>query len=143
MPRFYFAYGSNMDPEQFKGRCPASRLIGTAILADHRFIITSRGYASIEPCPGSVVHGVLAELTEADEASLDYHEGVQSSIYRKESLAVRTHDGLLVEAMVYVDNTTNHGQPRPGYLEQVLAGARHHGLPAEAITELERWAGRS
>lgn len=88
MPRLYFAYGSNMDPEQFGSRCPNSRTLGTATLASYRFIITARGYASIEPHDGSLVQGVLAELTEEDEAALDYFEGVSHGIYRKESLVV-------------------------------------------------------
>lgn len=47
MPRLYFAYGSNMDPEQFGSRCPNSRTLGTATLASYRFINTARGYASL------------------------------------------------------------------------------------------------
>ena len=77
MPRLYFAYGSNLEPKQFGSRCPQSRVLGPATLAHHRFFITARGYASIEPSTGSRVHGVLAELTEADEASLDSFEGVR------------------------------------------------------------------
>jgi len=138
MPRFYFAYGSNMDPEQFKGRCPASRLIGTAILADHRFIITARGYASIEARVGDFVHGVLFELTEDDEATLDYFEGVRNCIYRKESMMVRIEDREL-RALVYVDNETAHGRPKPGYLERILRGARHRGFPPHAVQEIEGW----
>lgn len=138
MPRDYFAYGSNMDPEQFGSRCPQSRVLGPATLAHHRFFITARGYASIEPGTGSRVHGVLAELTEADEAALDYFEGVRHCIYRKESMVVGWGGGEL-SALVYVDNETAHGRPKPGYLERVLRGARHHGLPPDAVQEIEAW----
>ncbi len=138
MPRLYFAYGSNMDPEQFRGRCPNSRVMSTAALAAHRFIITARGYASIEPHVGSLVQGVLFELTEADEAALDYFEGVRHFIYRKESMMVGWAGGE-VTALVYVDNETAHGRPKPGYLERVLRGARHHGLPPHAVQEIQGW----
>ena len=138
MPRHYFAYGSNMDPEQFGSRCPESRVLGPATLAHHRFFITARGYASIEPSVGSRVHGVLAELTEPDEASLDYFEGVRHFIYRKESMAV-VWDGGELSALVYVDNESAQGRPKPGYLERVLRGARHHGLSPDAVQEIEAW----
>ena len=138
MPRHYFAYGSNMDPEQFGSRCPQSRVLGPATLADHRFIITARGYASIQPRIGSLVQGILAELTEVDEAALDYFEGVRHFIYRKESTVVGW-DGREVTALVYVDNETAHGRPKPGYLERVLRGARYHCLTAEAVQEIEAW----
>lgn len=132
------SYGSNMDPEQFGRRCPQSRVLGPATLAHHRFFITDRGYASIETRIGSLVQGILAELTEADEASLDYFEGVRHFIYRKESIVVGW-DGWELPALVYVDNETAHGRPKPGYLERVLMGARHHGLPPEAVEEIEAW----
>jgi len=138
MIRPYFAYGSNMDPEQFRSRCPQSRVLGPATLADHRFIITTRGYASIEPHVGSLVHGVLTALTEADEAALDSFEGVRHCIYRKDSMVVGLDGGELT-ALVYVDNETAHGRPKPGYLERVLRGARHHGFPPHAVQEIEAW----
>jgi hypothetical protein len=127
-----------MDPEQFGSRCPQSRIVGPATLADHRFIITTRGYASIEPTVGNLVHGVLAELTEADEAVLDYFEGVRHCIYRKESMVV-AWDDRQVTALVYVDNETAHGRPKPGYLERILRGARHHGFPQHAVQGIEGW----
>ncbi len=138
MPRHYFAYGSNMEPEQFGSRCPQSRVLGPATLAHHRFFITARGYASIEPRIGSLVQGILAELTEVDEAALDYFEGVRHFSYRKESMMVGWGGGEL-PALVYVDNETELGKPKPGYLERVLRGARHHGLPPEAVQEIEAW----
>lgn len=128
-----------MDPGQFRSRCPNSRTLGLATLAGHRFIITARGYASIEPHGGSLVHGVLAELTEGDEAALDHFEGVGHDIYRKASLAL-AWESREVAALVYIDNETNHGNPRPGYLERVIRGARSHGLPAAVITSIEAWS---
>ena len=36
----YFAYGSNLDAEQMKARCPTARPLRTARLADHRLGFT-------------------------------------------------------------------------------------------------------
>jgi gamma-glutamylaminecyclotransferase len=44
-----------------------------------------------------------------------------------------------VDALVYIAEDGGFGSPRLGYLERVLAGARHHGLPVAAIAEIESW----
>jgi hypothetical protein len=43
----HFAYGSNMDRRLMRRRCAGARLVGGAVLRDHRFIITTDGYASV------------------------------------------------------------------------------------------------
>ena len=141
MTRLYFAYGSNMNPEQFASRCPASRFIGRATLHGYRFIITVRGYANVVQEPGAVVHGVMAELTPRDERTLDRCEGVAAGIYRREMLRIRADDGGEAVALVYVDNETRIGIPKGGYLERILEGARFHGLSGATIKSLEAWAG--
>ncbi|MBO0884086.1 MAG: poly-gamma-glutamate hydrolase family protein, partial [Mycobacterium sp.] len=40
---------------------------------------------------------------------------------------------------VYIDHRVNPGTPRPGYLERIIAGAIHHGLPERWIDFLHRW----
>ena len=49
MTRCYFAYGSNMDADQMGRRCSAAAIIGTASLEGYRFIINSRGVATVAP----------------------------------------------------------------------------------------------
>ena len=138
--QIYFAYGSNMDEPQFRTRCPGSAILGRAVLRDYRFVIASRRYASVVPCNGSVVHGVLCALTPTDEGALDEYEAVEEGMYRREFLSVETELGYRVEALVYIDTATGEGRPWPGYLEGILAGARRHGLPESAVRELESWS---
>lgn len=38
MSRIYIAYGSNMDMEQMKFRCPDAQLLGTGILENWRLM---------------------------------------------------------------------------------------------------------
>ena len=44
----YFAYGSNMCPEQMARRCPGGQALAPAELRDWRFLINTRTYATIE-----------------------------------------------------------------------------------------------
>ena len=43
------------------------------------------------------------------------------------------------DAWVYIDHRVNPGAPRPGYLERIIDGAVHHGLPQRWIDFLRRW----
>ena len=51
---------------------------------------------------------------------------------------MHTDDGPF-EAWVYIDHRVDPGAPRPGYLERVVDGAVHHGLPQGWIDYLRRW----
>lgn len=134
----YFAYGSNMNAVRFRERCPSSAPLCRAVLRDHRFIITKRGYANIVPAPRQTVHGLLCALTSEDEKVLDRCEGVPT-YYKKHNLTVQTDGGYTLNALVYIDSVVDPGTPKAGYLEIILAGARHHQLPDSAIKEIESW----
>jgi phage replication-related protein YjqB (UPF0714/DUF867 family) len=133
----YFAYGSNLCVRQMAQRCPGAIDPRPATLADHDWLINERGVATVEPFAGSEVHGVLWRLTDHDLAPLDSAEGVPVR-YRRDQLTVRTDDGP-AQAWVYVDHRVEPGAPRPGYLERIVDGAEHHGLPQRWINFLRRW----
>ena len=68
---------------------------------------------------------------------LDSAEGVPVR-YRRDRMTVQTDDGP-AEAWVYVDHRVEPGAPRPGYLERIIDGAAHHGLPQRWVDFLHRW----
>jgi gamma-glutamylcyclotransferase (GGCT)/AIG2-like uncharacterized protein YtfP len=136
----YFAYGSNMDTAAMARRCPASRPLGLARLARHRFAILQAGYATVERDPRSIVHGVLYELALADIAALDRYEDIARGLYRKVTQPVLRKGGSPVQALVYVGAGPSGGQPRPGYMEGVIAAAESAGLPAAYIAFLQAFA---
>ncbi len=133
----YFAYGSNLCVRQMARRCPGATNPRPARLADHDWLINERGVATVEPFDGSAVHGVVWQVTDHDLATLDSAEGVPVR-YRRDALTVHTDDGPS-EAWVYIDHRVEPGPPRPGYLERIVDGAMHHGLPHRWIEFLKRW----
>jgi phage replication-related protein YjqB (UPF0714/DUF867 family)/gamma-glutamylcyclotransferase (GGCT)/AIG2-like uncharacterized protein YtfP len=137
LPHIYFAYGSNLCVQQMAQRCPDARNPRRATLADHDWLINERGVATVEPFPGSEVHGVVWQVSDRDLATLDSAEGVPVR-YRRDELTVHTDNGPSA-AWVYIDHRVEPGPPRPGYLERILDGAHHHGLPSRWIQFLERW----
>lgn len=139
--RLYFAYGSNMDTAQMAARCPAARRVGTGSVAGMRFLINTRGVATVVPARGARVHGVLWRLTPECERALDGFEGVVWGRYRKRVVAVETRRGTL-PALAYVDPLAIPGLPRPGYLELVLRAAARARLPRDGFARYLAWLAR-
>jgi gamma-glutamylcyclotransferase (GGCT)/AIG2-like uncharacterized protein YtfP len=153
----YFSYGSNLNPEQMRERCPDHKVVGMAALHDHRlsFPLTSHdwggGVASVVPSHGTDVWGIVYDLSEADLAALDRYEGYrgpedQHNLYDRQTVFVeltRPQDGSIprrVRAWCYFARPSNPAAPSRRYLEAVLAGARHHHLPDEYVAALAKTA---
>jgi len=134
----HFAYGSNLSRALMRARCPSAKEIGTAVLDDHRFVITADGYASITPRRGAVVHGALWRLTSRDLAALNAYENIASGLYRVWVLPVRVA-GRRVTALVYIARSRAHGRPKPAYLDLIIAAARDWRLPENYVEQLARW----
>ncbi|AMJ63092.1 gamma-glutamylcyclotransferase family protein [Bosea sp. PAMC 26642] len=137
----YFAYGLNMDPVGMAERCPRSKALGLARLPRHRFIVTTDGYASVIRDPREAVHGVLWDCALADIRTLDKFEELASGLYVKISQPVIVPGGAK-RAMVYVGRSGEVGRPKLGYMETVIASARHWALPEAYIAGLARFLGR-
>ena len=138
MPR-YFAYGSNMSLALMRRQCPEAEAIGRARLDGWRFIIMREGYASIVPAGGGTVHGVLWRITPRDPAALNVFEGVDSGLYVRRVLPVRSGPRC-VSALTYVSPEQTEGRPKPGYQTFVVAAARAWNFPEAYIRALARWA---
>jgi gamma-glutamylcyclotransferase (GGCT)/AIG2-like uncharacterized protein YtfP len=138
----YFAYGSNMDITQMRDRCPGSGMIGKAELVGFRFIINSRGVATVVPDDSSVVCGVLWKLSEEDEARLDSYEGVEYGTYSKENFRVISTgwETEIVKALAYVAADSVEGEPGNGYMRRIIHAAEDVGLPETYVAELTTWS---
>jgi len=128
-----------MNRASFQARCSSARFLGRAVLPGHRFRIARCGYATVTPEPEAVVHGLLWEISEADELELDGFEGMDDGLYLKAEPEVRPLGGEPCVAMIYRAADPTAGVPHPGYLEDILASAEREGLPTAYREELERW----
>ena len=131
----YFAYGSNMDPDQMLSRCPGAERAGNAELSGSRFAIVGTGVATIFPEPDSTVTGVLWAITDRHLETLDRYEGVAQGAYSRCVVTVRSMDGD-VQAWAYVASSVTETDPRAGYLETVCRGARSSGISEDYIATL-------
>lgn len=150
---YYFAYGSNMDPARIEERL--DRIPDGEPASTPEFRLTFQkpahgkkmGYANIEPTVEIgpyEVWGVVYDLKDSDLEILDQYEGG----YRRETITVwaeeRLHDDVDIvdiEAVAYVAVSPDPLVRFPGnrYINRLIDGATHHGIPADYIDGLKRW----
>jgi gamma-glutamylcyclotransferase len=139
--RYYFAYGSNMNHEQMKKRCPNSRFIKSAYIKGYKFVYD--GYstkwegavANIISDKHSIVWGGLFEIDDSCLTNLDRCEGYPK-VYNREILKFKDREGNKNEAWVYFREPQQEGEPLDTYVSTILEGARASELPEEYIKKI-------
>ncbi len=131
----YFAYGSNLDLDQMKHRCPQSSLQGAARLPGYELGFThyspgwNGGVADIVEKEGQEVWGLVFEITETDRASLDKYEGYPDA-YTRFQVAVHTDATTLQGVWVYsVVDKKDIIAPSQRYLNIIRSAARQFAFP--------------
>lgn len=151
----YFAYASNLDPELMRSHGPGHRVVGLAVMRDHRLAFPrfseewGGGLAGPQLAHGGEVWGIVYDLTDDDLRALDEKEGFraagdQHNVCDRETAnvdLVRPDDGSIprrLRVLVYVPRTSNPSPPSRRYLETILRGAKHHRLPEEYVVRLAK-----
>lgn len=130
----YFAYGSNINVEQMGYRCPDACIVGPVALENYELLFRRGGFATIAPCEGGKVHGLLWSLTPECERSLDHYEGY-SRFYDKRTVKVRDGLGRELSVMAYImdERFREPMLPSTTYYNGILEGYRQNGLPVAAL----------
>lgn len=149
----YFAYGSNLHPLRLAARTPSCRIIGAARLARHELRFHKRSLVPDDlsgKCDAfatgratDVVYGAVYRIRVGDLPALDAAEG-NGRGYERVTVDVEVlRAGGRMPVQLYVaqsDWIEPTLAPYDWYLELVMTGARHHGLPADYRRRLERVA---
>jgi hypothetical protein len=142
----YFAYGSNLDWDQMRSRCPSAQFVAVVTLPDHRLVFPRFSVgrrcdvASIAAAEREVVWGVVYEIDGSDRNALDACEGFHPhrdparNAYEPTQIEVvnRGRPAEPLEVFTYVARPQRGFTPRgpdQAYLGLILRGARHWGLP--------------
>jgi gamma-glutamylcyclotransferase (GGCT)/AIG2-like uncharacterized protein YtfP len=147
----YFAYGSNLDSENWELWCDAKGYdadsiepLGPAWLPDHELVFHYRsrlrrgGALDVQRRRGTAIPGALFRVH--DWEGLDAKEGVSGGYYRRISVTALTDDGQAHSATTYCVCDQRLGpfvSPEPAYREIVTRGLsrfghRHDGFLAAA-----------
>ena len=127
--RYYAAYGSNMNLQQMKFRCPTARVVGTGYIRGRELVFS--GVATIVPKRGGSVPVVLWAIQPRDESALDRYEGYPY-LYRKERINV-WKSGKKVDAMIYVMNNWSPSPPSRHYYDCIRQGYKDNGISTEPL----------
>ena len=141
MKKYYLAYGSNLNIEQMRYRCPNAKILGTAEIKDYKLLFKGSktgSYLTIEPEEGSTVPVAVWTVTEQDERNLDRYEGYPDFYYKKEMTVevtgIRTGAVSHKKAFVYImDERRKPGIPSPYYLKTCIQGYATFGFPIKCL----------
>ena len=142
----YYAYGSNLNFNQMKQRCPSAIFAAIARLPGYRLTFPRMadswggGVAGIELDSTSSILGAIYKLSFDDLLILDKYEGVSNRDYIRVSLIVYLQNSSSQEVWSYLANPEKDNPFRPSrlYMETIIAGAKYHCLPHEYIEHLKR-----
>ena len=146
----YFAYGSNLYKKQMKKRCRSSVALFKANKKNARicFPVKSKmrenmGVASIQYKRGSIVEGVVYQLTRHDMENLDKFEG-NGKRYTRKRVYVSLNDNSKKLAWTYIAQTDSPDEYRPSvkYLSLIIKGAKEHKLSKKYIKHLTNFSGQ-
>jgi hypothetical protein len=140
----YAAYGSNLDPEQMRTRCPHSPFAGTGWITGWRLTFGGEdlgwegALATIvedRAAPASAVFVGLYDLTDHDRIALDKWESADTGLYQTITLRVSTLEQDVL-AWTYVLDGYEGGLPSARYLGLIAEAAERAGAPEDYVREL-------
>lgn len=114
--QLYIAYGSNINLEQMKYRCPHSKVVGISEIKNYE--LEFRGVATIVPQKGARVPVLIWDLDNRDLPTLNRYEGYPR-FYRQEEMSFEL-EGKEVEGMVYLMNRGEIAPPSQQYYNTIL-----------------------
>jgi gamma-glutamylcyclotransferase len=143
-PHYYFAYGSNLQPSRLRARIPSARTLGKALLRGHTLRLHKRGRdlsAKCDACRtgghGDLVWGVVYRIARGERRFLDEAEDAGRGYDRVRLLVSLEGRPRLVFTYLARPEAIAQGlQPFDWYLDYVLRGGRHHGLPGRYLARL-------
>lgn len=141
--RYYVAYGSNLNVEQMRYRCPSARIIGTSVIPDYRLLFKGSGtgaYLTIEPSEGGSVPVAVWEVTGDDERALDRYEGFPSFYYKAEMAlpvtGIKSGKTRTRTVFVYIMHEDRKvGIPSKYYMDVCREGYAAFGFDAKKLFE--------
>ena len=136
MKKYYIAYGSNLNVQQMKFRCPGAKVVGISVIKDYQLLYKGSktgSYLTIEKKKGGMVPVAVWEVTADDEKRLDAYEGYPNFYYKTDmQLTVKSHitgRKKKLDAFVYIMHEERKlGIPSYAYVRTCVQGYRDFGF---------------
>ena len=140
--RYYIAYGSNLNVEQMRYRCPDAKIAGVTEL--HGYELLYKGsktgaYLTIEQKEDGIVPVAVWEVSAADERRLDIYEGFPDFYYKKKfmiTITKKNGEKKMIIAFVYIMHEERKlGKPMWNYIECCKDGYDFFGFDKNYLDE--------
>ncbi|MBP5275158.1 MAG: gamma-glutamylcyclotransferase [Abditibacteriota bacterium] len=139
----YAAYGSNLNEEQMRKRCPDAVYIGKAYVKDYTLVFRKSktgSYLSIDKSEGGEAPAVVFWISEEDKKTLDKKEGagleecykrlwIPPDIITKSGKTSR-EENVLTYAL---PEDRPEGMPEDEYVSRVKTGYMQRGFNSEPL----------
>lgn len=143
MKKLYLAYGSNLNVEQMKMRCPGARVVGTAVLKNYELLFKgskSGSFLTVEKKKGALVPLGVWEVSELNELRLDRYEGYPTFYYKKkieiEVKDLKTKAKRKEKAFIYIMHEDRKiGVPSSYYIRTCVDGYSSFGFDLEPLVK--------
>jgi hypothetical protein len=145
-PLYYFAYGSNLHPLRLRRRAPSARVIGRAQLRGYRLRFHKRGRDGTAKCDAwrterrtDLVQGVVYRIARGDRRALDFAEDLGRGYeIRPLWVSVGSRRRIVFAYLTRREAIADELLPFDWYLDYVVRGGQHHGLPGRYLSMLRR-----
>ena len=143
MKKYYLAYGSNLNVEQMKLRCPTAEIMGTAFIEGYELLFKGSktgSYLTIEEKSDGRVPVAVWGVSGVDVAALDRYEGYPIFYYKKEMpityKGIKTKKEYSVNAFVYIMHEDRPlGVPSRFYVQTCTEGYKSFGFSPKYLVE--------
>ena len=136
MKKHYIAYGSNLNVQQMKFRCPTARIVGTSVIRNYELLYKGSktgSYLTIEKKKGAVA---VWEVTADDEKRLDAYEGFPNFYYKENMKITLSETGKKINAFVYIMHEERRlGIPSQTYINTCRFGYAVFGFDYKYLDE--------
>jgi len=141
--KYYIAYGSNLNLEKMKERCPKAKALGRGEIKGLELLLKGEkdnAYLTIEECEGGSVPIGVWEVTRSDEEALDKYEVFPNLYYKKDmNISYIDFEGKeeRVTAFVYIMREENpKSLPNEEYMKVCIKGYEDFGFDPKGLRDL-------
>ena len=141
--KLYIAYGSNLNIDQMKRRCPDAEIVTTSVINNYQLTfrgnLRGNGVANIEPNKGSQGPVGVWQISQSDEVALDRYEGYPH-LYVKQNFMIQIN-GERHQAMAYVMHPGFDAvPPSDSYLQTIVEGFDDFRIDKAVLWDGVCWA---
>jgi gamma-glutamylcyclotransferase (GGCT)/AIG2-like uncharacterized protein YtfP len=122
---YYFAYGSNLNVDHMKRRCPQATPTGRLTL--NNFKLVFRGVADIQDKKGAKVVGAVYKITDHCLKALDGYEGYPY-LYDRQHFTIQIGNKAEPCMTYYMVHDDCIKMPSQLYYDVIAEGYKDHGL---------------